>query len=87
MPHYLSLWDLEHDQKLATALGDMVVVWTNAERVLLGTMARVLGARLNFVQPAFYRLPTFESRSKFIKALIDDGTPQRVTASSEWATP
>ena len=73
---YYSLEDLSHDPKLASALGEMVITWANADQALLGTMARVLNANLNFVQPAFYRLPTFEARIKFIRALI-----------SEWRAP
>ena len=37
-----SLRDLAHDQKLAAALGDMVVAWVYAELSLMATKARIL---------------------------------------------
>jgi len=37
---YYSLCDLAHDQKLAAALGDMVVAWAYAELSLMATQAQ-----------------------------------------------
>jgi hypothetical protein len=72
---YFSLKDLSHAPDLAAALGNMVVAWAYAEHVLLQVISRVTSAGLNMSLAGYYRIPTFESRTKFILALL-----------SEWST-
>ena len=67
---YRSISDLSHDPELAAALGNAIVAWAEAERMILATLARVMGIGLNNVQPGFYRIPTFEARVKFARALM-----------------
>ncbi len=73
---YYDLPDLSHDPKLATALGNMVVAWANAESVLCGTMSRVSGININMALMSFYRIPTFEARRKFIQAMMLEWHPK-----------
>src|SRR5437868_11802363 len=70
-----SLRNLEHYPELATALGNMVVAWAHAETSLLFTLARVTGASVHMAQAGYYRIPTFESRTKFILALMQEWHP------------
>ena len=70
MAGFHALTDLSHDPKLAEALGNMVIAWAYAEESLIGALSRISGMSLNKAQAGFYRIPTFESRIKFIRALI-----------------
>jgi hypothetical protein len=72
---YNNIKSLKHDQPLAAALGDMVVAWAYAEAILIGTLTRILGSDLNTIQSGYYRIPTFESRVKFIRALMTHWKP------------
>jgi hypothetical protein len=67
---YVALEDLSHDPKLAQALGNMIVAWAHAEIMLFSTFARVAGIGLNMAMESSARIPTFESRTKFILALL-----------------
>jgi hypothetical protein len=70
--HVVTLTDLTHAPDLAQALGNMVVVWANAELSLIGTLARITGASLDMMQAGYYRIPTFEARVKLILALLSE---------------
>ena len=80
---YTSLRDLKHDPELATALGNMVVAWAHAESTLLLTLARVTGASAHMAQAGYYRIPTFESRTKFILGLMAEWHPPPADFSRE----
>lgn len=67
---YHDLSNLNHDRSLAAALGDMVVAWAEAESVLCATLARVTGMNINMCTMGYYRIPTFESRRKYLEALM-----------------
>lgn len=67
---YHDLSNLNHDRTLAAALGDMVVAWAEAESVLCATLARVTGMNINMCTMGYYRIPTFESRRKYLEALM-----------------
>jgi len=69
---YYALEDLSHDAKLAEALGTMVVAWARAEITIFCTFARVTDIGLNMAMESYYRIPTFESRVKFVLALIGE---------------
>jgi hypothetical protein len=70
--NFYSLRDLSHDPKIAAALGNMVVAWAHAEDILLQVISRVTGAKLNMALAGYYRIPTFESRTKFILAILSE---------------
>jgi len=72
MAGFHALTDLSHDPKLAEALGNMVIAWAYAEESLIGALSRISGMSLNKAQAGFYRIPTFESLIKFIRALITE---------------
>lgn len=72
MADYTALEDLSHDSNLAQALGNMVVCWAHADIVLFSTFARVTGIGLNMAMASYHRIPTFESRVKFLRALLPD---------------
>ena len=67
---FYGISDLDHDPPLATSLGEMLIVWAAAETVLMMTLSCVLDTDLNQIEPAYYRIPTFEARTKFIRALL-----------------
>jgi hypothetical protein len=69
---YYTLEDLSNDPKLAEALGNMVAAWAGAEVTLISTLARITGMPLNMAQAGYYRIPTFEARVKFIRALMTE---------------
>ncbi|WP_292406850.1 hypothetical protein [Mesorhizobium sp.] len=60
-----------HDD-IALALGNMIVAWSGAEATLVHAMAIVGSLDINQANSGFYRIPTFESRVKFILAMIPD---------------
>jgi hypothetical protein len=72
MNNYTALEDLSHDPKLAEALGNMVVAWAHAEIMVFCTFARATEIGLNMAMESYYRIPTFESRIKFIRALLSE---------------
>jgi len=69
---YYTLRSLDGDPNLATSLGNMVVAWAWAEEIVMSTFARVAGINLNLAMAGFARIPTFESRVKFVRALIGE---------------
>jgi hypothetical protein len=72
---YVQIGDLSHDPKLAQALGDMIVAWSSAERVLIRTLMFVLQAPAGKATTLYFRIPTFEARTKIIRALLDEWEP------------
>ena len=64
--------NLDHDPKLAAALGNMVVAWARAETALVKAYALVAKIHYNLAASAYYRIPTFESRVKVLLALIEE---------------
>jgi hypothetical protein len=69
---YYAIKDLSHDPKLAEALGNMVVTWAHGENIMFCTLSRVADIGLNMSVAGYFRIPTFESRVKFILALIPE---------------
>jgi hypothetical protein len=69
---YVSIDSLNHDVPLAQALGHMVVAWSSAERALQFVMVQVLGIHISMASTAYYRIPTFESRVKFLRAILSE---------------
>jgi hypothetical protein len=72
MATYQNILDLKHDPKLAEALGNMVVAWAYAETAIFYTFARVTDVGLIMAQESIARIPTFESRVKFVLALVHE---------------
>lgn len=69
---YVDLDDIEHDHEIAMALGNMVVAWTHAETMLVMTLARITSMDRNRATIGYYRIPTFEARIKFLRAILID---------------
>ncbi len=69
---YLDIDNLDHDQELAVALGNMVVAWARAETALVKAYTIVTSMHYNVAAAAYYKIPTFESRTKALLAMIDD---------------
>lgn len=69
---YFGLRDLSHAPDLAAALGNMIVAWAYAEHTLLQVISRVTGAGLNMSLAGYFRIPTFEARTKLILALLSE---------------
>lgn len=74
---YDDIDNLDHDPKLAEALGHMVVTWAKAETAMLNVMACVLDAHFNTATVAWYRIPTFETRTRVLLGLIGEWQPQK----------
>jgi hypothetical protein len=64
------LHDLNHDKDLADALGNMVIAWAYAETALSAVFARVTGININMAIMGYYRISTFEARTKFLQAVL-----------------
>jgi hypothetical protein len=69
---FFELKTVEGDPELGYALGDMVVAWAYAETILMGVLACITDCGLNMIQTGYYRIPTFEARIKFNRALIPE---------------
>jgi hypothetical protein len=70
-PVYDDISDVDHDPELAAALGNVMVVWAFAETALVLALSRVTGVSVIRATRSYYRIPTFESRVKFIRALLE----------------
>lgn len=70
--NYVDLAHLDHDPDLATALGNMVVAWARAETAIVMAYAVATKMHYNLAVSAYYNIPTFESRTKALLAVIDD---------------
>jgi len=64
--------DFKKDPLLAQAVGDMVIAWSRADIALFSTFARIAGIRLNMAMESWSRIPTFESRTKFLHGLLQE---------------
>lgn len=63
--------DLRHDRPLAAALGDMIVAWADAERILHDIARLLTKMEYPMIHDIFARVPTFESRVKVVRALVE----------------
>ncbi|MER8822920.1 hypothetical protein NKJ72_27340 [Mesorhizobium sp. M0045] len=72
MATYNDLNNLSSDSDIATALGDMVVAWANAETTLMHAMCSICNMSTNMAHFGYYRIPTFEARVKFLLAMIPE---------------
>ena len=72
MAGYNDLENLDHAPTLATALGNMVVAWARAESILVAAFARVTGIDINMAIMGYYRIPSYEARTKFLSALLTE---------------
>lgn len=66
-----SIRDLSHDRELASALGDMIVAWADAEGCLYDIMHRITGMSYAMINDVTARVPTFESRIKITQTLLE----------------
>jgi hypothetical protein len=70
---FYSTNNLDHDKPLAIALGNMLVTWARAEQALVQTLACVLNTdNIDMIQVGYYRIPTFEARTKYIRTLMTE---------------
>lgn len=67
---FLTLDKLRGNDDIAMALGNMIVAWSHAEEALVLAMSVVGRIDIDQAAHGFYRIPTFESRVKFILAMI-----------------
>jgi hypothetical protein len=71
-PGYVDIDNLGHAPDLAAALGNMVVAWARAETAIVKAYAVVTEMHYNVAAAAYYNIPTFESRTKALLAMIQD---------------
>ena len=69
---YLGIHNLAHDRELAAALGDMLVAWANIEKQMLIVLACILNVHPNQMLVGYFRIPTFEARTKLIRAFLSE---------------
>jgi hypothetical protein len=74
--YFHTLRNLDHNPAIAGALGNMVIAWAHAETMLVLTLARITGIGVNMALTGYYRIPTFEARVKFLKALLSEWNTQ-----------
>jgi len=67
---YTLMHNLDHDKDVAIALGNMVVAWSYAETMMVDCIKKITRVSPQMAHTAYYRIPTFESRTKFILAII-----------------
>lgn len=67
---YTDIDRLDHAPDIAAALGNMVVAWANAETAMVFAFAAVCGINGNFAHFGYYRIPTFDARTKVIRAML-----------------
>src|SRR5690242_5604305 len=72
LDRYDDLHNLDNDQALARALGNMVIAWANAETALVFAFSAVADITVNMAIMGYYRVPTFESRVKALRAMIEE---------------
>lgn len=70
MAGYYDISNLDHAPELASALGNLVVAWANAEVALAFAFAAACGINANLAHFGYYRIPTFEARTKVIRAML-----------------
>lgn len=75
-PSYDDLSNLDHDKRTAIALGNLIVVWAYAEATLSFCLAEVFSIDANMAIASYYRIPTFESRVKFLTAALATWKPK-----------
>jgi hypothetical protein len=68
--YFEDIWDLDHDPDLAEALGNLLIVWAAAESRLVWVFSVVCQMDVNRAVEAYHRIPTFDSRTKVIRALL-----------------
>jgi len=61
---------LEHDLALATEFGHVMVAWSKAEDMIACASSAIIGIETNLAQELMVRIPTFESRTKWIQLLL-----------------
>ncbi len=64
--------NLDQHPDVAQALGDMIVAWSYAETAIQFAMASICDIPVNQAMMGYYRIPTFESRVKFLQAMIPE---------------
>jgi hypothetical protein len=69
---YHDIDDLDAYPEISQALANMVVAWSNAETMLSMTFAKINSIPLNQATMGFYRIPTFEAKTKVLLALAED---------------
>lgn len=75
---YVDLDNLNHDPKIAEALGNMVVAWARAETQLANVFASVMRVHFNLAMAAYYRISSFEARAKMLLGIVErQENPQR----------
>jgi hypothetical protein len=77
MDMYHDIDNLHDDPKLAEALGNMMIAWANAETALVFALSLITGMDSNMALMGYYRIPTFEARTKVLRALIQEWNPKK----------
>lgn len=62
----------DDNRDLAEALGNMVIAWASAESVLIQVFSEVAAMDIDMAHIAYYRIPTFEARTKVLAAIIPE---------------
>ena len=69
---YTALVNWKRHPDIATAFGEMVLAWANAENVMLFTFSHAAQIDANLALLTYYRIPTFEARTKVIVSLLSE---------------
>ena len=86
---YYELDSLEHDNGLAVEFGHIMVAWSKAEDMIALASSAIIGIDQNLSLELMLRIPTFESRTKWMQLLLDHwqkNAPQKALATKKILT-
>ena len=67
---YRSIWSASDDKELATAIGDVILAWTQAEYDLVAMLAAMLDIPFNRASQLYHKIPNFRGRTQALYALM-----------------
>ena len=67
---YHPIWSATDDQELATAIGDVILAWTQAEYDLVAMLAAMLDIPFNRASQLYHKIPNFRGRVQALYALM-----------------
>lgn len=73
---------LVHDREMAEALGHMMIAWSRTEAILQILLREILQCQEYVSMAIFYRLPTFEAKTKIMQSLLTTWKPRDCDAAA-----
>ena len=67
---YRPIWSASDNQDLATAIGDVILAWTQAEYDLVAMLAAMLDIPMNRASQLYHKIPNFRGRVQVLYTLM-----------------